>query len=193
MARRTAAEAAATRAAIVEAARRRFGTDGFATSLDAIAADAGVTRGAVHHHFADKRALFTEVFRLMVDELDEAVRAAVAAAPPSARTRAAGRALFAYCRRPEYRRIALAEAPGVLGLEEWYRIDRGRGAATMRAGVQAMADAGRLPAERVEPATVLLYGALTEATLVVAGDLAGVTEDELLDTFERLLAGLASR
>ncbi|MDQ2729433.1 MAG: TetR family transcriptional regulator, partial [Actinomycetota bacterium] len=56
-------QAGATRAALIGAATARFGVNGYrATTLDGVAADVGVTKGAAYHHFADKKALFSEVF-----------------------------------------------------------------------------------------------------------------------------------
>ena len=62
MARRTAEQAEATRAAILEAARDRFAQDGFSASIASIVADAGVTKGALFHHFPSKLDLFREVW-----------------------------------------------------------------------------------------------------------------------------------
>ena len=54
---------AATRGAIVKAARKLFGNDGFqATTMDDIAAGARVAKGAVYHHFPTKEAVFEAVF-----------------------------------------------------------------------------------------------------------------------------------
>jgi AcrR family transcriptional regulator len=192
--RRTADEAAHTRQQLLDAARERFATDGFAgVSLDGLAARCGVTRGAIHHHFGDKRGVFLEVFRVLEDELNRAVvSAAVHAVEAGEDPIAAGcRSLFAFFRRPDYRQIALSDAPGVLGLLEWYRIDRETGLATMRAGVQAMADAGRIDPGLVEVLSLVVFGALTEAALTFAVGDATVSEDDVIEAVQRVLAGLA--
>jgi AcrR family transcriptional regulator len=62
MPRRTAEQAEATRAAILDAARKRFAEDGFSASIASIVADAGVTKGALFHHFPSKLDLFREVW-----------------------------------------------------------------------------------------------------------------------------------
>jgi AcrR family transcriptional regulator len=201
--RRTAEDAAATRAHLLAVARRAFADRGYgATTLDGIATEAGVTRGAVHHHFGDKRAMFLEVFRQVEDELNPAIITAARGAPndPIEQLRAGCRALFAAFGGTEYRQVALGDAPAVLGLLEWYEVDRSFGMATMRAGLEAMAGAGLLPRERVPAATVLLYGALTEAALHLQaaggrdgrdglGDLDG---EVLLEAVEAMLAGLGA-
>ena len=98
--------------------------------------------------------------------------------------------MFEFVGRPEYRRIALGDAPAVLGLLEWYDIDRGIGMATMRFGVQALADAGHLDPSRVAAATVLLFGALTEAAINLQTPDSPHTADEFIETVESFLEGL---
>ena len=191
MPRRTAEDAAATRAQLVAVARTLFARNGYgATTLDGIAAAAGVTRGAVHHHFGDKRALFIEVFQALEHELNDAiVRAALGASPdPLDQLRAGCRAMFDVFGEPDYRQIALGDVPAVLGVVEWYEFDRGIGLTTMRAGVQALADAGHVDPARVGPVSVLLYGALTEAAISVQAG-APHSPDELIETVELLLSG----
>jgi AcrR family transcriptional regulator len=83
--RRSAADAERTRQAILAAARSSFAEHGFAAaSTIAIARAAGVTRGAVYHHFAGKADLFREVFVEIEHELNETV---VAAPRPTASRR----------------------------------------------------------------------------------------------------------
>jgi AcrR family transcriptional regulator len=191
--RRSAADAAATRDALLAAARAAFSTAGYAAvTLDGIAKEAGVTRGAVHHHFSDKRTIFVEVFRQLEQELNESIVATALAAPEEQRIRAGCEALFDWFAQPQHRQITVADAPSVLGLAAWYDIDRGIGMPTMRAGIQALADAGLLHPHLVEPVTILLYGALTEAALVLGTGVTDVTRQQMLDAIERLVAGLAA-
>lgn len=193
MPRRSAADAAATRKSIIAAARAAFSRHGYAAvTLDAIAADAGVTRGAVHHHFADKRTLFVEVFEQLEHELNNTVMAAALAAPPGESLRAGCEALFDGFAQPHYRQVAIADAPSVLGLVTWYEIDRSIGMRTMRAGVRALADAGLLDGDMIEPVTILLFGALTEAALVLGTGVTAVTREQMLDAVERLVAAIGT-
>jgi AcrR family transcriptional regulator len=193
MARRSAEEAADTRRRILATARRCFEADGFAAvSLDGLAAAAGVTRGAVHHHFGDKRTVFTEVFELVEHELNAAVAGAVSAARAERRDQldAACRALFDFVRQPAYRQIALTDAPSVLGLAEWHRIDREVGLATMRVGMQARAAAGLLDPRWVDALSLVLFGALTEAAIALALGGTEVTDDEVVEALRLVLEGL---
>lgn len=194
MVRRTASEAAATRERILAAARAGFARDGYAeASLERIAADAGVTRGALHHHFGDKRGLFVEVFTRLEHELNDAVAGAALTADPEgfAPMRAAIEAMFAACARPEHRQIVLADAPAVLGLPVWYEIDRGLGIPSVRLAMQSLADRGELASHLVEPLTILVYGGLTEAAVALATGVTEVTAEAVVAALEEVLAALA--
>jgi len=190
MPRRTAADAAATRRTILDAARATFADGGYqAATLDGIGVQAGVTRGAVHHHFGDKRELFVEVFEQVEREINDAVVAAALAATPMGLEpfKAGCRALFELFARPDVRRIVLADAPAVLGLVAWYEIDRGLGLATIRAGLQSLADDGALAREDTEALALVLYGALTEASLALGAGLTTVDAADIIETVERIL------
>jgi len=107
----------ATRAALLEAATRRFATLGFAgTSLEDVAADIRATRGAVYHHFSSKKALFEAVFQKLETEAVQKSRAA-----GEQGDNAWHRALLALdafldtCTDPVYGRIVWQEAPIALG------------------------------------------------------------------------------
>lgn len=119
-ARKTRVETAAgTRAALLATARRAFADEGFAAvSLDALADRAGVTRGALHHHFGNKAGLFEAVLRGVDEELGTAMQAAWGgAADPWARFQACFHAYLDAALAPDRRRILFQDAPAVLGLK----------------------------------------------------------------------------
>lgn len=119
-ARKTRAETAAdTRAVLVATARRAFADEGFAfVSLDALADRAGVTRGALHHHFGNKAGLFEAVLREVDAELGAGMQAAWAgAADPWAGFQACFHAYLDAALAPDRRRILFQDAPAVLGLK----------------------------------------------------------------------------
>jgi AcrR family transcriptional regulator len=186
MVRRTADEAEQTRQAIVDAARSLFATRGFAaTPTEDVVAAAGVTRGALYHHFADKAALFREVFAQLSAELDRTVNAAARAAAasgsvPEAFAAGCG-AVLDFMVRPDYHQIAVVDAPSVLGSEAWHDVDAGLGLATTRAGLRALAEAGALRVAYSDALAVAVFGALTEAGIVLSRRAPGSPgRDELL-------------
>lgn len=191
MARRTAAEAEVTRLTILAEARTSFATEGYAAaSTTAVADRAGVSRGALYHHYADKAALFEAVFVQLVEEFDATVSAAAfTASDVRGAVLAGARASFELTCRPEYRRIALADGAAVLGLERWHEIDQAVGLRTMQLGLDALADESELDVDPSPALARALFGALTELGRSCArGDL---TVDEAVDAFALLLDRLA--
>jgi len=190
MARRTAEAAERTRVAIVTAARRLFASSGFAsTSTSAVVEAAGVTRGALYHHFADKTDLFRAVFVQLEHELNETVATAALAAGSARDALVAGcDACLEFMTRPEYHQIAVVDAPAVLGSQAWHDIDAGIGLATMRVGLDALAGEGGLRVPSTPALAILLFGALTEAGIVVSRGQAGSpSREELLDALVGLV------
>jgi AcrR family transcriptional regulator len=114
----------ATRAALLAAARPLFATRGFAdVPAEEIVAAANVTRGALHHHYGDKKGLFRAVFEeLEADFMADVVLAIQGAAPEDLVPVAIG-AFLDICARPETQQIALTDAPAVLGWAEWRSIE----------------------------------------------------------------------
>jgi AcrR family transcriptional regulator len=183
MVRRTADEAERTREAIVHAARELFANRGFAaTPTEDVVAAAGVTRGALYHHFADKAALFREVFVQLSAELDASVNAAARTAGTVPEAFAAGcAAVLDFMVRPDYHQIAVVDAPSVLGSVAWHDVDAGIGLATMSAGLRALEAAGALRVPYTDALAVAVYGALTEAGIVLSRNGPGSpSRDELL-------------
>jgi AcrR family transcriptional regulator len=190
VARRTADEAERTREDIVRAARELFTARGFAgTSTSAVVEAAGVTRGALYHHFGDKAALFREVFAQLDQELDDTVRRAALASDTAVDAFAAGcRALLDYVVRPDYHQIAVVDAPSVLGAETWHAIDAGLGLASVELGLKAICQEGSLRVPATPALAVAVYGALTEAGIVLSrGSPGAPSRDELIDAVLGLL------
>jgi AcrR family transcriptional regulator len=120
----------ATRRAILAAARHAFARRGYAaTSLDAICRPAGLTKGALYHHFADKAAVLQAVYIEMEQELAAAVQQAVLACGGGAwdRMLAAIDAFFTASAEPAYARIVLRDAPLVLDAHHGREIDHAIG------------------------------------------------------------------
>jgi AcrR family transcriptional regulator len=188
--RRTADDAEQTRQAIVGAAHDLFAAHGFAaTSTTAVVEAAGVTRGALYHHFADKTDLFRAVFERLEAELNHTIIA-------TARTEADARAAFLagcgamldFMVRPDYHQIAVVDAPAVLGSNLWHAIDSGIGLASLQMGLRALDKAGYLRVPNSPALAIAMFGALTEAGIALSRGSEGTpTRDELLDSVVSLV------
>ena len=163
---------AATRAALIGAARRLFAERGYGSvGTPEIAAAAGVTRGALYHQFAGKAALFLAVYEEVEQELAERIGARVAAAgvaDPFDALTAGVDAFLDECAEPEVQRIALIEAPAVLGWETWREVGLRHGLGLTEAVLEAAIAAGRIAPQPVRPLAHVLIGALDEAALFIA-------------------------
>jgi AcrR family transcriptional regulator len=162
---------AATIESILSAGRRLFGERGFAaTTMDDIAEQARVAKGAVYHHFATKEAVFEAVFDqvscALVQEIDRAVRTEkdVLAAMVAGTQR-----YFAACAKGPTGQIILRDGPAVLGWERWREIDAQHFGGKIPRALAAAMDAGLIARQPVEPLARLLLGAVTEAAVACAG------------------------
>lgn len=192
MPRRTAGDAARTREAIVAAARAAFADRGYAgSSTAAIARGAGVTEGALFHHFPTKTELFRDVFEALESELDDHVRGASREGTPLDAFLAGTRASMEFGRRPDYQRIVLLDGPLVLGDAEWRKVDAGLGLKTVARGLRNIAGFDRLSAEAARPLSVLVMGAINEAIFAMARGEDGVDIDGCLAALAGMLSPLA--
>ncbi|HEV7203933.1 MAG TPA: TetR/AcrR family transcriptional regulator [Jatrophihabitans sp.] len=170
--RTQASRSAATRDALVRAARPLFAADGFAAvSTEAIVAAAGVTRGAMYHQFADKTDLFAAVFETVEAEMTARIDAAVSDAgesDPIALMKFGSGVWLDACAEPEAQRIVLVEAPAVLGWARWREIGLRYGLGLVQSLVQYAISVGRIADQPSEPLAHVLIGALDEAALFVA-------------------------
>ncbi|MGW5147461.1 TetR/AcrR family transcriptional regulator [Rhodococcus koreensis] len=188
--------AAATREALVRAARVLFVEKGyFDTATEEIVAAAGVgTRGALYHHFTDKRALFRAVFELVESEQVEA-----AARFEDAETglEALRRGIIGYLEAsptPEVQRILLIDGPAVLGWEDWRALEEQYGLGSLRRLLERAVVDGSLPAQPLGALSPMLLAAVNEAAIYVAGAQDSVrAKAEALEAVDRLLDGLARR
>jgi AcrR family transcriptional regulator len=171
--RRAQAERAAeTREALIGAARPLFAEHGFSeVALETIVRAAGVTRGALYHHFADKTELFAAVFERVEGEvaarMGDAISAAGETDPLEVMKLGAGFWLDA-CSDPEVQRIVLVDAPAVLGSSRWSEIGNRYNIGLVRALLTSAIETGRIPRQPVEATALTMLGAMREATLYIA-------------------------
>lgn len=171
MARRTQAERTdETTSALVRAAQRLFGQRGYAgTSIEEIAADAGMTKGAAYHHFRGKPDLLRAVF---VREQQQAValleRLAGEAPDPASALRTGFRAFLERCLDPGFRRIVLLDGPAVLGWEAVREIESEHVLRVLTAGMHLAATDGQTDEGALEVRSRMAFGALCEAGMLLA-------------------------
>ena len=184
----------ATRGALVAVARELFASSGYAdTSIEEIVRRADVTRGALYHHFADKRDVFRAVYEAVESELTAGIAAVVMGeARPERRLLAGVEAFLDACLDPAVQRIVLLDAAAVLGWDEMHELEQKYGLGMMTAALQNAMDEGVVEPEPVAPLAQMLLGALTEAGLAIArADDVALARREFGDAAARLLAGLA--
>ena len=191
-----AERAESTRNALVVAARRLFVERGYhGTSTEEIVALAGVgTRGALYHHFADKRALFVAVFEAVEEDLVAAAGAESGRRPVA--TRDAPRAgLIGFLDAsltPEVQRILLIDGPAVLGWQEWRAIEARYGLGGIQAMLDlAMADGSLPPQPSAALAHILLAAADEAALYIVNADDPLAAREQSVTALDNLLRGLS--
>ncbi|QMV73368.1 TetR family transcriptional regulator [Comamonas piscis] len=191
MVRRTRAEMEATRASLLATARQELAKHGYAdTSMDDLTAQAGLTRGALYHHFGDKKGLLAAVVAQIDDEMDARLQAiSDQADDPWQGFRSRCRAYLEMALEPEIQRIVLRDARAVLGgaspdsqrhcLHSMQTLI----SALIAQGIVAPADARALAA--------LIYGSLAEAAFWIAeGEDAAARMEQAAVGLDLLLRGL---
>ncbi|AVJ29450.1 TetR/AcrR family transcriptional regulator [Achromobacter spanius] len=194
MVRRTRAEMEETRATLLATARQCFAAHGYAaTSMDDLTAQAGLTRGALYHHFGDKKGLLTAVVAQIDAEMDARLQTISDGADDAWEGfRKRCHAYLEMALEPEIQRIVLRDATAVLGgaspesqrhcVESMRRlIDN-----LIQQGVVADADAQALAS--------LIYGSLAEAAFWIAdGEDGNARLARGIAALELLLRGLRAR
>ncbi|GAB3353765.1 TetR/AcrR family transcriptional regulator [Amycolatopsis echigonensis] len=160
----------ATRAALIKAARDLFGARGYHdVPAEEITRTAGVTRGALYHHFGDKQGLFQAVVEVLERELTAEVSEVLDGAPDplSGLSSALGVFLDA-CLRPDVRRISLTDAPAVLGWDAWRDLEAEYGLGLVAEHLAAAREAGLIVDTPVDALAQLVLAAVMEAARMIA-------------------------
>jgi AcrR family transcriptional regulator len=167
---RRAERGEATRAQIVRAARELFTERGYAAvATNEVVEHAGVTRGAMYHHFKEKRDLFRAVYEEVEREQVEAAAKRIQGVEDPWEMLLAGmRAFFDACTDPKLMRIGLVDGPAVLGWREWREIGTQYAFGLVTFALRNAMEAGVLREADVEQLAHLLVGALGEAAMVLA-------------------------
>jgi AcrR family transcriptional regulator len=169
--RRTQSERRAqTRAALITAGRALFTERGFVgAGREDIVEHAGLTRGALYHHFASKEDLFAAVYEEIERDLcDVVVAAAMTSTDPVDALRLGAFAFLDGAAAADVRRVVLLDGPAVLAPEVRHEIAQRYGLGLVREALRAADDAGRLVVGPVDLLAPVLLAALHEAATGMA-------------------------
>ncbi len=185
----------ATRGRLIATARRLFAERGFAaTSTEEILGAAGVSRGALYHHFPSKTDLFRATFEAVEDDLTAQVLAVAAGSGETDPVRILELGFDAFldqCVNPEVQRIVMLDGPTVLGWDVWHELDERYAFGTIKAVLAVAAQLGRIEEAEVDPLANLLLGAIMQAGMVVArADDPVAAKGAMAESFGRLVSSL---
>jgi AcrR family transcriptional regulator len=161
----------ATREHLVDVATRLFAAHGYdGTSIKAVLAESGVSRGSLYHHFPGKDALFLAVMEDVVGRrVGREVADPMQAAPdPVAELRAGCLAWIRLAGDPVVRQVVLIDAPAVLGWQRWRELDEQGPLGAIRAALAYAAEAGIIERRHVDAFAHIVLAAANEVTLMIA-------------------------
>ncbi|MCU6707282.1 TetR/AcrR family transcriptional regulator [Paenibacillus sp. J5C_2022] len=155
---------------LIQTARTQFSELGYAaTPLEKLVSDAGMTRGALYHHFGNKEGLFLAVLQSVQQEIAVRIESEASGSDDLWEQLILGcRAFMAAAVADNNRRILLIDGPSVLGWDVWRRTDEQHAMMTLRDQLQIMQTQGILKHASVDALTHLLSGAMNEAVLWIA-------------------------
>ena len=185
----------ATRAALLKAGRALFARDGYQkTSIDAVARRARLTKGALYHHFEDKRALFDAVVVALQNEMTATVDARVAGERERwARLKLGITAFLDACGEPAYRRLVIQDAPAVLGMARFREIDDDA-LDSFRRAIASLHDKGEIDFANAALLTRLVAALVWETAMLLAEAAEPARlRDEALAAIYRVIDGFRRR
>jgi AcrR family transcriptional regulator len=191
-----AEQRAETMRRLISVARTQFTEHGYAqSSTETIVRLAGVTRGALYHHFGNKEGLFRAVVaEVQRDVARRVAQASQAAVHPWDQLLVGCRAFLRASLEPDVQRIMLIDGPATIGWEAWRQMDAENAMRLLEEGIRELVDMRLIEVASVSAATHLLSGAMNEAVLWIArSEQPHEALDETIATLEQLLAGLRSR
>jgi AcrR family transcriptional regulator len=184
----------ATRAHLVDVATQLFAARGYdGTSIEAVLAEAGASRGSLYHHFHGKDALFWAVLEGVAARVGDQLAEAERDAPdPVAALRAGCLAWIRLAADPVVQQTVLIDAPAVLGWQRWRELDEQGALGWIRAALAYAAETGRIERRHVDVFAHIVLAAENEVALTIAraDDSAaelGVAESAFAEFLDRLL------
>lgn len=189
MPRRRPEEAEQTRLSILRSAAQMCAQTGYdKLSLEELAADASVTRGAVYHHFQNKRGLFLELVRTELEAMGAEILDAAVSATTSWEALVAGcRAFLHVSQHPHYQQIILTDAPAVLGISWWNELDHRYTTQSLVEILQDLMHEETIAIPDAEATAEALSGAMNQLSRwISAGGSEEIARDALLKLLESL-------
>lgn len=192
MAQKRADMIAQTREKLIKAAREAFASKGFAdSSMDELTAQAGLTRGALYHHFGDKKGLLQAVIAQIDGEM-MARLAAILARAPTAWDGFVDEsvAYIMMATEPEIQRIMLLDGPAALGDPSQWQMQNACISSTQRS-LEKLMEEGTIREVDALATSRLVNGALLSAALWIAhADDPQAVSKQAVDSFVVLVEGL---
>jgi AcrR family transcriptional regulator len=179
----------ATQTALLDAARELFATKGYAdTGTPEIVARAGVTRGALYHHFVDKHGLFRAVVEREAQAVVEQIENESMQSDSALDAMLTGAdAYFEAMSLPGRTRLLLLEGPAILGVTDVAEIDRRSGQRTLRDGLAQALSGDEVESVPVDALAAILSAAFDQAAFAVAG---GAAVEDYKAALRILLLGI---
>ncbi|MFE5285281.1 TetR/AcrR family transcriptional regulator [Nocardia sp. NPDC056611] len=158
-----------TRQALLETAGQLFAHRDYADlSAEELVRAAGLTRGALYHHFDGKRGLFEAVVDDWEGRAAQRIRAAIeSASAPFDRVDRGVEEFLNVCAEPDYRHIVLLQGPIGLGWQRWRELDQRHLGSLIVQAVRNLLEAGLIRPHPAELIAGAFYGALTELSLLI--------------------------
>ncbi|MFB6625679.1 TetR/AcrR family transcriptional regulator [Streptomyces sp. NPDC056374] len=184
-----------TRHTLLSESRRLFSTHGYApVNLSQVVEAAGVTKGALYHHFESKSALFQAVLEEVQEEVAAYVAATADAEEDSWSQLASGcQAFLDATTNPSVQRVMLVDGPAVLGWPSWRAMTAATSGRHLADALETLIAEGVIPAQPAAPLTHLLSGAMNEAALWLASSEDSADLEATRHALTRLLEALRAK
>jgi AcrR family transcriptional regulator len=171
----------------LDVAQELFTEHGFANvSTSSISTAAGVTDGALFHHFKNKKELFAEIALKLHTDIHKAIyRAGLDVPDPIEGFIIGARKSMEVTQLPHNQRIVFIEGPVVLGTEKWREIDQQLGLRLLEGGLLAVAGEKALPDHVLKPMAMMALGTINEITYALIRKQQGVDPEQCLDLLVR--------
>ena len=174
---------------VLAVARRMFGKRGFAeTSTSEIIKQAGITRGGLYHHFPSKKDIFKAVFRMAMEEIAEQIQFDRSAPDRREHFLKVTTSFFNACLEPDRLKIVMIDAPSVLGIDEFRKLDKELLTAQLIGYMKYLSDNKAIKPINIETMSHLLAGATNEGVFLISqSSNKNETLREVIASFELLI------